>query len=352
MAVYVAEPVTINEVECLVQTFWDSKNCCEIPIPLFATTDIVRFDPSEQWGCTAYRGFVNVQLGEQKEVQSGYAAEAVDQTLPITFDIYTLREGTVCGGIGRQYMHDIKQEIRRIAWANKHSLTNWQRIIYNGFEEMYEDSNTQRFHGRMNWTLCNAGINTPTEEIDNDLFTRSNAAIGVEWTDVAGTWCVVSNKARLSTCTANAVTRFIGSCCETWSTSVRVTVDVTTVCCIDAGIAFRWTDACNYWKATLERASCVNYVRLSHITSGSETQFGEVRQGTGITEPSWTTGDVKMLEVEIYQNNILVNLDGQTAIQLTSTLDATATNYGLFSNSCTSVRFDCFRLNYAGGSGR
>ena len=351
MAAYVAEAITINEVECLVQTFWDAKNCCEIPLPLLATTDIVRFDPSEQWGSTAFRAFINVQLKEQVEQQSGYAAEASNQQLPVIFDIYTFREGTVCGGTGRQYMHDLKQELRRIAWANKHSLANWQRIIYEGFEEVYEDSNTQRFHGRMRWTLCNAGINAPTEEIDNDLFNRANGVIGSEWTNVTGTWCVISNTARLSTCTVNAVSRFIGGGC-TWSTSVRVTADITTVACVDAGIAFRWTDACNYWKATLEQSASVEYVRLSHITAGTETQFGEVRDGTGITGPTWTTGDVKMLEVEIYQNNILVNLDGQTVIQLVSTLDYTATNYGLFSNSCTCVRFDCFRLNYAGGSGR
>lgn len=354
MAAYVAEAIHINDLETLFTCFWDAKSCCEIPEPLFATSDINFFDPSEQWGPTAYRAFVNITMGDMEELQCGYAAEAVKQTLPITFDIWTLREGCVegcvSGGTGRQYMHDVKQEMRRIAFVHKHSLTNWQRIIYNGFKEVYCDSIARRFHGQMTWTLCNAGVNTDTEEFDNDLFNRSNGAIGSEWCCITGTWCVISNEARLSTCTVDAISNFIGAGC-TWPTSVRVNVDITTVACIDAGIVFRYQNACNYWKATLEEATCIRRVRLSNIASGTEILIGCVREYC-CGSPGWTAGQVRMLEVELYRCSILISVNGLTAIHANSIVGQTQRVYGLYSNSCTSVRFDCFRLNASGGSGR
>lgn len=350
MTVYVAEPVHLPELEALFCSNWCARNNCEIPKPLFATSDIVRFDPSEQWGCPAFRGGVNIQLSSLEEAQVGYAAEAVHQTMDVTLDIWTLREGTVCGGTGRQYMHDIKQELRRIAFTNKHSLVNWQRIIYKSFTENYEDSVAQRFHGTIELTLCNDGFNTPTEELDNDLFNRANGVIGAEWVNVAGTWCVLSNKARLSTCTSLGITRFVGPCCCSWPNNVRVTVDITTVACMDAGLVFRWQNLCNYWRATLEEACCVRFVRLTHRCCGVDTQYGEVR--AVLTAPTWVVGDRKMLEVELYNSAIFVNVDGQTSILVCSTILQTETDFGLFSNNCTAVRFDCWRLNVAAGSGR
>jgi hypothetical protein len=351
MTVYVASAIPINDVEALFCSNWCARNNCEIPKPLFSTTDIVRVDPSEQWGACAKRAFVNIQVGLLEERQVGYSAEAVHQTLPVTLDIWTLRECCcVCGGTGRQHLWDVKDELRRIAFVNKHSLQCWQRIIYNSFTEVYEDSVAQRFHGTMELTLCNDGLNTPTEELDNDLFTRADGAIGGEWTNVAGTWCVTCNQAQLSTATANAHTRFVGPCCCSWPNNVRVTVDITTVACMEAGLVFRWQNLCNYWRATLEEACCVRYVRLTHRCCGTDTQYGEVR--ASLTAPTWVVGDRKMLEVELYDSTIIVNLDGQTNILVCSTILQTETDFGLFADNCTTVRFDCFRLAVAAGSGR
>jgi len=116
-------------------------------------------------------------------------------------------------------------------------------------------------------------------------------------------------------------------------------------------LLFRWQNLCNYWRATLEEVACVQFVRLTHRCCGTDTQFGEIR-ATGLVAPNWTIGNVKMLEVELCRSNIIVNLDGQTVIQVCSTIGQSQVNYGLFADNCTAVRFDCFRLNVASGSGR
>ena len=193
MAEYSAEPIHINDIQSFFECNWDSKNCCEIPVPLFATTDIVRFDPSEQW-CPANprRAFVNIKSEELVERQIGYAYEHVRQELPLTIDIWTQRSTACAGGTDRQHLHDVKQELRRIIYTNKYGLGNWQIIRYGGFREIFEDSVSGRFHGQLRLTLENEGVMVPSTLLDSDNFNR--CALGCEWSNLTGVWGITSNQ--------------------------------------------------------------------------------------------------------------------------------------------------------------
>ncbi len=341
---YIAEAIDLVDLASLFTTNWDQKSGTEIPVPEFAQSDRARFDPSTN---TTFPGRVNIKLGDLVETQVGQAYEHTLRRLPVTLDLWSMRRTASAGGTGRQYLYDMKQEIRRILYANKHSLTNWQIIRFERWHEVYADSAQGRFHIEMSFSLEDDGVALPSELIDEDVFTRADADLGAEWTDVAGDWEVVSNKAALQDATANAHSRFVGT--TPLPASLRLQVTVTTATDMEAGILFRWQDSTNYWTARLVEESSVQYVRLIVTVAGSETLIGQIR---GADCPGWTAGGDVELAVDTNGDLIQVQVDGLETIRVRDATLQNETDHGLFSDNDQNTRFDCFRVHQSGGTGR
>ena len=351
MTVYVQEPIDIDDVKTLLEDNWDSRNNTEIPQPTFYISD----RPRTEGILDSEVAYVNLQAQPIEETQSALPYQHANQRLSIVADIWTRRVTATNGGTGRQYLHDIKQEMRRILYANKHSLTNWHLIRYQSFEDVYEDSiggtsGAGRFHGRMRFTLENDSIATATELVAEDLFTRSDGAIGADWTDVAGTWEVVSNQAALQSATANAHTRFVRSGI-TLKAQHRLQVDLVTAASMEAGLLFRWSDSSNYWTARLLESGGTRSVRLVRTTAGVDLVVGDVVARSG-GAPNWANGDTVELAVGFIGTQICVRVDGLDTIRVTDASFQSETDHGLFSDSDQTTRFDNFGVFEFGGSAR
>ena len=343
MTVYVAEPIDIEDLETLITANWDQRNNLEIPTPdQLATSDIVRFQPNNEVD-------VNITYGELSEDPDGYAYQHVRRRLPVTIEFWTRRETTSTGGgVNRQFMHDVKAELRRIFYANKHSLTNWQLIKYKGFREVFEDSVSGRFHGKIELDIEASAQVIASELVDEDDFDRSNGAIGANWGNLTGTWEVVSTTlAALQSATANAHTTWANS---TLKASVRLEVQITTAASMDSGIIFRWQDASNYWVVRLVEASSVHYIRLYQNVAATLTQVMEFRVTSGSLD--WTNGDVVELAVDLKNSLMGITVNGCTIFLREDTYLQAETDHGLYSNSDQLARFNNFRVFEAGGQNR
>ncbi len=340
---YVAEPVDLNDLQTLFTDNWDTRSGGEIPLPTFAQTDISRFDPS-----TATDAKVNIMQGELLEEQVGYAAQHVRRRLPVTLDFWTYRVTTSAGATGRQFMHDIKQELRRIIFANKHSLTSWEFIRYKGFKEIYEDSTALRFHGQITLELEEDGVPVPTEEIVSDDFNRANgASLGGNWTADVGTWGIDTNQADLQSATANAHARYTGS---TLKSNLRLEIQIITATNMDAGLIFRWQDTSNYWVARLVETGGVQFVRAYQVVAASFTLVDEFR--TSSTSLDWTAGDQVELSVDLQNTLMTISVKGCAIFRREDSYLEDETDHGLYSNSDQVSRFDDFVIYESGGSGR
>ena len=349
MAVYVAEPIDIADLQTLFEANWDTKSGGEIPQPEFTTVDAPREDPSLQWGPNTRRAFVDIHYSEVTDQQDGHAYEYAKIRVMVTLEIWTRREVASVGGINRQYLHDVKQELRRIIYANKHSLANWQIMKYMGFEEVFEESISVRFRGRIRVSLESDGIRLPTELVDEDLFNRADAAIGAEWTIDSGTWEVVSNKAALQSATADAIMRFTPT--APFKASQRVAVDVTTSVDMDAGMIFRYQDASNFWRIQLLETGGVRFIRLIATVATVDVQMAEQR-ADALSYVNWAAGAVVEIGVDLYNDGMSIQFNGLTVFNRVDTFLQTAILYGLFANSDQLTRFDNFHVFESGGDGR
>jgi hypothetical protein len=344
MAAYVAESVDITDLVSLFTDNWDVKTNSEIPVPLFTESDQSRGDPSEI-GATVF-AFVNVMISELTEEQVGYAYQYVRRRLPVTLDIWTRRETAANGGTGRQHMHDVKQELRRIIYANKHSLTDWEIIRYIGFEEVFEDSVGVRFHGRIRLMLEDDGVRIEAEEVVEDTFDRANAAtLGANWTAAVGTWGIISNLADLQSATANAHARYTGTALKA---NVRLEVQVITSAGMDAGMIFRWQDSSNYWAVRLVESGGVRFVRLFENVATVFTQVMEYRASSDAFD--WTAGNTVQLTVNLQGALITIEVDGAEIFRREDTFLQAETDHGLYSNSDQLTRWNNFRVLEAGGT--
>ncbi len=346
MAVYVAEAVDIDDLETLFTSNWDSRTGGEIPVPTFATSDIARFEPAID--LTDGQAYVNIHMEDVVEEQSGYAYEYVKQRAPVVLTVWTRRPIAVAGGTGRQYLHDVKQELRRILYANKHSLANWQLIRYQGFNEDYDESGVERFKGTMRATLENDGVALPSERVDFDDFDRANAAVlGSDWTADVGTWGIAGNLANLQSATANAIARFTGA---TTKANHRLVVDVVTASGMEAGLMFRRSANDTFWRFILVESGGVHFIRLIERSSGVDTVVGE-QIATGTSGFAWTDGDTRELAVELYNSGIWCAVNGCAVFIRGDTFQQSSTGHGLFSDADQSVRFNNFEIGETGGSG-
>ena len=332
--VYTQEPIDINDLQTLFEDNWEVKSGTEIPVPRFFTNEELRVDPSQ-----AEPAAVNIQLQAINEKWDGYAAQHVSIRAAVLLDIWTRRPTASAGGTDRQYLHDVKQELRRIIFANKHSLTNWQVMVYQRFEDDYE----ARYHGQMYLELQNDGIAVPAELVDDDLFNRSNGALGGEWT-FTDTWEVVSNQAALQSVSSRSVARFTPS--TTFKANHRVQVDIVTAAGMEVGLVFRYQDSNNYWFAEMRDVSGSKNLRLRKNVGGV------VATRAKISDIGWVDGDRLELAVNLLNNCISVQLNGATRATVFDSAFQTEKVYGLYSSLDQTSRFDNLMIFEAGGSSR
>ncbi len=346
MAAYVAEPIDIDDLQTLFENSWDAKTNSEIPVPIFATSDIARLEPAID--LTDGQAYVNIHMEDFAEDQTGYAYEYVKQRIPIVLTIWTRRPIAVAGGINRQYLHDVKGELRRILFANKHSLSNWQLMRYASFREEYEESGSLRFKGTLRFMLENDGIALPSERVAFDDFDRSNAAtLGANWAADVGTWGIASNLANLQSATVNAIARYTG---VTTKANNRLVVDLVTAASMDAGLMFRRSANDTFWRLVLVESAGVHYVRLIQRSGGTDTQVAEQRM-TSTAELEWTDGNTIQLSVDLYNSGIVCAMNGCLVFTRSDSFLVSSTGHGLYSNTDQTVRFNNFEIAESGGAG-
>ena len=348
MAVYSAASIGIDDLQSLFEDNWDTKTNGEVPVPTFTTSDLVRNEPPLD--LTNGKAFVNIHMEELTDEQDGYAYEAVKQRAPVVLTVWAERPATTTGGgTNRQYLHDVKDELRRIVFANQHSLSNWQVMKYGGFKEDYDESGSLRFKGTMRLQLENDGVSVPSERVAFDDFDRANgASLGADWTADVGTWGIASNLANLQSATANAIARYTGS---TTKAQNRLVVDLVTVTSMDAGIMFRRSANDTFWRLVLVESGGVHYVRLIKRDGGSDTQVAEQRM-TSTTDLEWVDGDTVELAVDLYGGGGMVcTVDGCGVFSRSDTFLESNTGHGMYSNSDQAVRFNNFEIAESGGSG-
>ena len=347
MTVYVQEPIDVDDLKTIIDDNWDVRSNTDIPAPTVHTSEQAYHDPSVAFVDGA-QASVNVWVETIDEVQSGFAYQNVTRTATCRIDIRSRREIAANGGTGRQYLHDLKQELRRIIYANRHSLTNWQVMRYLSFKEIEDQSYGSSHAGQITVRLENESECVEAELLAEDLFTRADAAIGGDWTAVTGTWETVINRAALQSATANAKATFAPSG-VTLKSNTSVRCDVITAASMDAGVLFRYTDSNNHWRAVItDGGGAARHLELRLVLAGTET--------TPVTiispESGWTDGDRVELSVNLSGTMIEIEWNGAVVARFRSTSHQTATGVGLYSDSDQITRFDNFRIFERGGSAR
>lgn len=175
-----------------------------------------------------------------------------------------------------------------------------------------------------------------------DTFNRADSATSLGttsdgttvWTDLVGTWGILSNQAYLAANATDALTVIdAGTADGTVSVVCRTTVG-------NQGIAFRVVDASNYWRAVFVTA---NSIYVQQCVAGVLTNMG----GTPMTQ-ALADGDV--LSVVLSGTSIVVQLNGVTKVSITDATFQTATKVGL----CQSVggdpsyKYDDFTVVFGG----
>jgi hypothetical protein len=115
---------------------------------------------------------------------------------------------------------------------------------------------------------------------------------------------------------------------------------------MDAGLVFRWVDATNYWRIIATEVAGVKFLRLVRVVAGVATQVAEVR------EPGWVTTNTIELVVDLYNDGISMQYNGQEAVHVYSEVHRTGRSYGLYSNNDQLTRFNNFHIEESGGTAR
>ena len=138
------EPIAIDAAMTDIDAQWNARNVTQ---PSFVTVNGAnqpfRFDLNtgdHVVGRTGSPAFNEIPIGNHKYGNRTYGIE---------LEIYTLTS--------RQRLYDLMAEIRRVLHSRRHSLTNFQRILFIGFdEEVAEQANM--WTGTIDIELENNGV--------------------------------------------------------------------------------------------------------------------------------------------------------------------------------------------------
>jgi hypothetical protein len=187
-------------------------------------------------------------------------------------------------------------------------------------------------------TLTTTGVNIA------DTFNRadSTSALGTTttgaktWVQTAGTWGIASNKAYVSSGTASQV------CIATVDAGVAdctISATMTAGSNSNAGIAFRVTDALNFYQVDTKVAGGTNVVLFKCVAGAF----------TAITIPAasaFVSGDI--ITVVLSGTGITLKKNGTTFASVTDSTFTTQTKHGLYVEAGTGVsspaRFDDFSI--------
>ena len=138
------EPIAIDDAMTDISGQWNASNVIK---PTFVTVNGAnppfRFDlntGAHIIGRTGSPAFNEIPIGNHKYGNRSYGIE---------LEIYTLAN--------RQRLYDLMAEVRRVLHSRRHALTNFQRIVFIGFdEEVAEQANM--WTGTIDIELENNGV--------------------------------------------------------------------------------------------------------------------------------------------------------------------------------------------------
>jgi len=138
------EPIAIDNIMTDLNGQWNASNVTKPSlITVNGANQPFRFDLNvgdHVIGRTGSPAMDETPIGNHKYGNRSYAVE---------LEVYTLN--------GRQRLYDLMLEIRRLCHARRHSLTNFQRILFTGFnEEVGEQANI--WTGTIDIQLENNGV--------------------------------------------------------------------------------------------------------------------------------------------------------------------------------------------------
>lgn len=143
----------------------------------------------------------------------------------------------------------------------------------------------------------------------SDSFNRAdNAAslgsadVGGAWTAAAGTWSILSNKARMTTVTLDAYAILTSGFLADGYVEVDVTLSAARA---DVGVLFKYLDTNNTLMLELYRAGAGNNINLYKRTAGSWSTLATTGATAGLV-----LGQTYKVRVEFYGGQIYVYVDG------------------------------------------
>jgi len=145
---YTAEPDVLNLVKVLLERDWDRRDG-KIPKPsIHFHNELGR---ANQASAKADQLIMAYGPSAETEEWEGHAKEYMNYRARIEVKIWTIR--------GRQAMHDLKAEIRRIVHQNKVSLytDGYQILSYLGFAEDVEPA-VRNWRGTVTLEMDSAGV--------------------------------------------------------------------------------------------------------------------------------------------------------------------------------------------------
>ena len=120
-------PIPVSEVKSEISTQWNTSNVAE---PSFIEVNVsaqsLRYDLNVKDAVLFRAGTPSVA-----EVPVGNRWEYVNRVYNVELELSTQES--------RQRLYNMLQEVRRICYARRHSMTNFQRLQFEGFNELTQE---------------------------------------------------------------------------------------------------------------------------------------------------------------------------------------------------------------------
>lgn len=141
-----SENIPVTDVVALLDAQWNSSNVTE---PIFVEVNhvntYVKHDLMNGGDLVTIRSG-NPSLTETPIGNHSYG----NREFNLIIDVFT--------ALNRQRLWDLGGEIRRICHAKRHTMTNFQRILFLSLSETTQEENEQIWDGEIRIVLQNAGV--------------------------------------------------------------------------------------------------------------------------------------------------------------------------------------------------
>ena len=138
--------VPVDDVAALMDANWNASNVTEPDHLTINTASVtVRQDYGDGTAKIYYRP---ASPGVQETPKGNHTYGDREHRVHLTITTFT----------DRDRLWDIQEEVRRICHAQRHSMTNFQRILYEDFEEIEQEENDQVWVGNISIILQNKSV--------------------------------------------------------------------------------------------------------------------------------------------------------------------------------------------------